>query len=138
MSQKRKTRPRYSQYQGRAVENGSVCETAQHSTHDSTTAAEGRQPFRIADLLHPGAENAIPRRQLMALTSMSDRELRLTIEAERRQGCPILSDNVRGYFLPGDQAERDRCVRSLRSRAREIQRTADAIEGGVSDWEEIP
>ena len=66
----------------------------------------------------------------MALTGLSDRELRLMIEAERRKGTPILSDNIHGYFLPGDSAERDRCVRSLRRRAGEIMETAAAIEGG--------
>ena len=115
---------------GRAVENGPVCETAHASTSEFTTAAAGRQPFRVADFLHHGAESAISRRDLMAMTGMSDRELRRLIEAERRQGIPILSDNQHGYFLPGDQAERDRCVHSLRSRAAEIQRTADAIERG--------
>jgi hypothetical protein len=64
----------------------------------------------------------------MALTGLSDRELRLMIENERRQGIPILSDNAHGYFLPGDSAERDRCVRSLRRRAGEIMETAAAIE----------
>ena len=122
----------------RAVENVAACKTAQLSTKDSIISAGGSQPLRIADFLHPGSENAVTRRQLMAMTGLSDRALRLIIQQERLEGCPILSDNVRGYFLPGDQAERDRCVRSLRSRAREIQRTADAIEGGVSDWEEIP
>ena len=130
MTETRKTRPQYSQYQGRAVENGSIRKMAQPSTQNDITPAAERQQFRIADFLHPGAENAVSRRDLIALTGMSDRELRLQIEAERRQGCPILSDNVHGYFLPGDQAERDRCVRSLRRRAKEIERTADAIEGG--------
>lgn len=112
----------------RAVENGTDYQTAHASTKNHTTSPAERQSFRIADLLHPGAENAIPRRDLMSLTGLSDRELRLKIEAERRQGCPILSDNVHGYFLPGDSAERDRCVKSLRRRAKEIERTADAIE----------
>ena len=49
-------------------------------------------------------------------------------ETERRQGVPILSDNIHGYFLPGNSAERDRCVRSLRRRAKEIESTAAAIE----------
>lgn len=98
------------------------------STNDSTISPTSRQPFRIADLLHPGAENAISRRDLMVITGLSDRELRLMIEAERRQGIPILSDNTHGYFLPGDSAERDRCVRSLRRRAGEIEATAAAIE----------
>lgn len=111
-----------------AVENGRVCETVQPSTSEHTTSPAENQPFRIADLLHPGAKNAISRRDLMALTGLSDRELRLMIEAERRKGTPILSDNIHGYFLPGDSAERDRCVRSLRRRAKEIEVTATAIE----------
>ena len=111
-----------------AVETEAASRQPTTSTHDSITSAGNRQPFRIADFLHSGAGNAISRRDLMALTGMSDRELRLMIQAERRQGCPILSDNVHGYFLPGDSAERDRCVRSLRRRAEEILETAVAIE----------
>lgn len=113
-----------------AVENGPVSQTAHASAHNSTTPAAERQPFWIADLLHSGAENAISRRDLMAMTNLTDRELRRQIEAERRRGCPILSDNAHGYFLPGDSTERDRCVRSLRRRAEEIMETADAIERG--------
>lgn len=82
----------------------------------------------VADLLLCGAENAISRRDLMALTGYKDRELRLLIEAERRQGIPILSDNINGYFLPASEAERQQCVRSLRRRAKEIEATATAIE----------
>lgn len=113
-----------------AVENGPVSQTAHVSTSEHTTSPAERQTFRIADLLHPGAENAIPRRDLMTLTGFSDRELRLRIEAERRQGIPILSDCIHGYFLPGNSAERERYVRSLRRRAGEIMETATAIERG--------
>ena len=112
----------------RAMEPGTNHHESPVSTTNDTTSPAENQPFRIADLLHPGAGNAIPRRDLMALTGLSDRELRLMIEAERRQGIPILSDNIHGYFLPGDSAERDRCVRSLRRRAKEIEVTAAAIE----------
>lgn len=115
---------------GQAVETGTPSKMTTTSTKDSIISAADSQTFHISDLLHPGAENGIFRRDLMSLTGMSDRELRLMIEAERRQGCPILSDNVHGYFLPGDQSERDRCVRSLRSRAAEILETAAAIERG--------
>lgn len=86
-----------------------------------------RNPW-VADLLLCGAENAVSRRDLMALTGYKDRELRLLIEAERRQGIPILSDCVGGYFLPASEAERQQCVRSLRRRAKEIEATAAAIE----------
>lgn len=112
-----------------AVETGTASRQTTTSTQDSTTPPAERQSFRIADLLLPGAENAVSRRDLMSLTGLTDRELRLRIETERRQGIPILADCVHGYFLPGDSAERDRCVRSLRRRAKEIERTADAIEG---------
>lgn len=127
MSTTRKTRPGTA-IPGRAVENGTASQTSHASADYDTISPTSRQPFRVADLLHPGAGNAISRRELMALTGLSDRELRLMIEAERRQGIPILSDNIHGYFLPGDSAERDRCVRSLRRRAGEIEATAAAIE----------
>lgn len=127
MSEKKKAPTSAATLKG-AVENGHVCKTVQSPTSEHTTSPAENQPFRIADLLHPGAGNAISRRDLMALTGLSDRDLRLMIEAERRQGIPILSDNIHGYFLPVDSAERDRCVRSLRRRAKEIEATAAAIE----------
>lgn len=115
---------------GRAVENGPVSQTAHASTRDFTTSPAERQPPRIADLLHPGAENAIPRRDLMALTGCTDRELRLLIQAERRQGCPILSDNAHGYWLSDSPAEIKRFSRSMRRRAAEIRLTAMRVERG--------
>jgi len=118
----------------RAVETETPCKMTTASTTNYTRSAADSQTFRIADLLSPGAESAISRRDLMSLTGFTDRELRLRIEAERRQGVPILSDNVHGYFLPGDSGERDLCVRSLRHRAKEIEATAAAIEGGENRW----
>lgn len=87
-----------------------------------------RQPSRIADLLHPGAENAIPRRESIALTGFTDRELRRMIEAERRRGVPILSNCVGGYYLPADDTERKRFVNSMLHRAMEIAAVAAAVE----------
>ena len=112
----------------RSVESGRVCETVQPSTSKHTTSPAENQPFRVADLLHPGAENAIPRRELMTLTGLSDRELRLMIEAERRQGTPILSDNQRGYWLSDSPAEIKKFSRSMRRRAAEIRLTAMCVE----------
>ena len=43
---------------GRAVENGTASQTSHASANHSTISPTSRQPFRIADLLHPGAENA--------------------------------------------------------------------------------
>lgn len=95
------------------------------------TAGHKGQRFSVAALLSFGVENAIPRRDLMTLTGLPDRVLRRLIEAERRAGTPILSDNASGYYLPASEAKREQCVRSLRSRAKEIVTTANAIEKAV-------
>ena len=85
----------------------------------------------IADYLLEGQENAIPRRRLMALTGLPDRAFRREIERERRDGIPILADNLTGYYLPSCEDERRRFVRSMRGRAFEILTTAAAIEKGA-------
>ena len=84
--------------------------------------------MRIADLLSHGQENAVPLRQLVALTNTDGRKIRAKIAEERLAGAPILSDNSMGYFLPGDKGEPERFVRSMRHRAREIERAAEAVE----------
>lgn len=84
--------------------------------------------MRIANLLSHGQENAVPLRHLMAITGADGRSIREKIAAERLAGVPILSDNSTGYFLPGNKGERERFVRSMRHRAREIERAAEAIE----------
>lgn len=87
----------------------------------------------IADLLLQGQENAIPLRQLKAVTGMKGRTIRKMIESERRRGIPVLSDNVGGYFLPADEGEKEQFVKSMQHRAGEILKSAAAIErGGVS------
>lgn len=82
----------------------------------------------VSELLLHGQENAIPRRELESLTGWSGRMVRLMIEKERRAGIPILSDSANGYYLPGNSAERAQFVRSMRNRAAEILRTAQAVE----------
>ena len=84
--------------------------------------------LRISDLLGRGQTAAVPLRHLVNVTGWDGRTVRRMIEQERRQGTPILSDNVSGYFLPQDETEIMLCVRSLRKRAKEIVRTAQAIE----------
>lgn len=116
---------------GPAVETGAASRQTTTSKNNYTTTTVQRQMGEISQLLLCGVENAIPRRDLMALTRHHDRELRRLIEAERRQGVPILSDNKHGYFLPGSEDERLHCIRSLRSRAAEIEATATAIEMAV-------
>lgn len=129
MSEKEKARSSAATLK-RATETGTVCKTASSSiSHDITVAAD--RQIQIADFLDHGQENAVPRRHLRQLTSLSDRELRRRIQEARLAGCPILSDNASGYFLPSDEEEKQRFIRSMRSRAREIEAVAAAVEAGV-------
>ena len=101
--------------------------TSSNSRNKHITQAPGGQ-WGIADLLLPGRENAIPRRELERLTGLDGRTVRLMIERERREGSPILADNATGYYLPATEHERAACVRSMRHRADEIRKTAEAID----------
>lgn len=67
-------------------------------------------------------------KRLKELLDLDGRTVRLMIRGERLQGTPILADCVSGYYLPGDDRERAQCVRSMRRRAAEIVKAADAIE----------
>ena len=84
----------------------------------------------IYKLLHTGAENGVTLRDLENLTKQDSRAIRKQIEAERRAGVPILADSKSGYFLTNSEGEKVRCVKQMRGRAREILRTADAMEAG--------
>ena len=82
----------------------------------------------ISRLLSHGRENAIPLRHLTAMTKLDGRAVRAMIAAERLAGVPILADNSTGYYLPGDDAEKVQFIRSMKHRAKEIERAAEAIE----------
>lgn len=84
--------------------------------------------MRIADRLPHGQDNAVPLEHLVILTGMNERDVRRQIEAERRAGVLILSDNQHGYWLTDDPAEALRFARSMRRRAGAILKTASAVE----------
>ncbi|MCI6567295.1 MAG: hypothetical protein MSF32_00085 [Dysosmobacter sp.] len=92
--------------------------------HDDYTTYTGP----ISRLLSHGRENAVPLRHLTAMTKLDGRTVRAMIAAERLAGVPILSDNSTGYYLPGNAAEKERFIRSMKHRAKEIERAAEAIE----------
>lgn len=94
--------------------------------------AEMKATWAIADFLSHGQNNAQLLRDLCAMLDMDEREIRAKIQQERKQGIPILSDNVHGYFLPNDSMEVERFVHSMRGRAAEICAVADAVERGCS------
>lgn len=83
---------------------------------------------RIESLLSSGRANAVPLGHLCTITGLDGRTVRQMIASERLHGVPILSDNVSGYFLPANDGEREQFVRSMRNRAKEIMRAADAVE----------
>lgn len=119
------------QHQDGQVETGLVSQTAPHLHQKSTTVPMPGQVVHIADLLSHGAENGVPLRHLEKLADLPGREVRRQIERERRAGALIISDNRHGYFLTDDPAEAQWFARSMQYRAREILRTARAIEEAV-------
>ena len=82
----------------------------------------------ISSLLMRGQENAIPLRQIVKLTGINGRVVRGMISEERLNGTPILSDNATGYYMPASEDEKVRFIRSMKHRAKEIERAAEAIE----------
>lgn len=89
--------------------------------------------MKISGLLSPGQENAVPLRHLVKITGQDGRIVRRRIAAERLAGVPILADNQTGYYLPATVAEAQRCIRSMRHRAREIEKAAAAIESAAGE-----
>ena len=97
---------------------------ASGNSHNDCTTCNGP----ISSLLMHGQENGLHLSDLTKMTGRTEREVRMMIHSERRRGVPILSNNRDGYYLPGSDAERAQCVKSLRHRANEILKSASAIE----------
>lgn len=125
MNKAEKSRPLVTQETGQAE---TAAGQAAISIFNSTTVGTARQPGFIAGLLSHGAENGMTLSDLHRLTGKDKRVIRAEIQQERLSGTPILSDNLSGYFLPANEDERERCVKSLRHRAGEILKSAAAIE----------
>lgn len=102
-----------------------------HSAIDSIM--DSRKTLQFSELLHVGAENALTLRELVQLTGEDERSIRRRIQAERKAGKLILSDNQNGYFLPENPADVQRFARSMSRRAAEIARIARAAEGALAD-----
>lgn len=127
---KKETRPNAATSE-RAKEPGQASRQDRASITQSITAASGRQ-MRIADLLLKGEENAIPLKHIKQMVHLPGREIRKQIQAERLQHIPILANNRSGYYLAGNDQERERFVRSMRHRSAEIAKVAQAIEEAVN------
>lgn len=105
---------------------GNVLADGNSRNHCTSNPVDGQ--LKISDLLSTGQGNALPLSYLMMTTGQDGRIIRRMIAEERFAGVPILADNQTGYYLPANEDERRRCVRSMRHRANEIDRAAQAIE----------
>lgn len=123
MSRKENARPEAAT-SGRAERESAW--TGGNSRNQHTTAAGGGQGA-VSSFLMEGRGNAIQLADLVRLTGWPERDVRKAIQWERQRGSPILSDNKNGYFLPQSEAEKVRFVHSMRCRAREILRAANAV-----------
>ena len=103
---------------------------------DNSTAKFAPAQVVITPLLLHGEANALPLGELKKLTGLDRRMIRRRIQMERRAGACICVNNRDGYFLAETEAERARCVASMRRRAAEVYRTADAIERAEVKLEE--
>ncbi|MEY8420327.1 hypothetical protein AALA83_13755 [Oscillospiraceae bacterium 44-5] len=115
------------------VETGAELVGSSTSDSQSTTSAPPGQAVKISDLLGHGQSAAVPLRHLKELAGLPGREVRRMIQSERLRGIPILSDNISGYYLAADVQEQEKFIRSMRGRAAEIIRVADAVEGAEVD-----
>lgn len=92
-------------------------------------AEGGNDRLKISDFLQEGEENATASRTIESITGLSGEQVRSLVHAERLKGVPIISTR-RGYFMAANEMEKIQFIRSMRHRAKEIQRAADAVERG--------
>lgn len=83
----------------------------------------------ISSLLNQGQRYAIKMPELMRITGLDSRTIRMRIHAERQNKVPIMSSSTHGYWLASCQAEIDSFTRSMQGRAVDILETARIISG---------
>ena len=129
MPKKWKTRPAGGTAR-RAEETAATTNDQKFSRSHNTMNQERAQAGFISQFLLAGAGQGLHLRDLVRLTKRTEREVRQMIQAERLRGIPILADNKSGYYLPSTDEEKAAFVRSMRHRADEIHRAAEAVEKG--------
>lgn len=133
MSEQRKTRSSAATPE-RAEETAATTNDQKFSQPNDSTDQERAQEGYISQFLLAGAGQGLHLRDLVRITHLSEREVRQIIQAERLRGIPILADNKSGYFLPSNEAEKSAFVQSMRHRADEIHRAAEAVDKAVIGW----
>lgn len=93
-----------------------------------------RKKPSVFELLSVGSEQGVTLRQLVALTGLDERSVRLQIQRERKAGKLILSNCKDGYYLPEHPEDVQRFVRSMSRRAAEISAIARTAEAALADF----
>lgn len=90
--------------------------------------------MKLYTLIPIGPENAISKPDLASIVGVDERTLRRMVQSERRVGRIILTDcGSGGYFRPDCTRQTIRFIRSMRHRAAETNRIADAVERAMLD-----
>lgn len=123
---------------GGAAKQATGCDTAGQQSHKQKYSTARQRKTSIYDLLPVGAENAVSRRELSALTGIEDRQLRRQIAKERRAGVLILSSSESngGYYRAASREELQRYVRSMQSRSKEILTVIRTAEEALQNYYE--
>lgn len=83
----------------------------------------------VLELIPMGRENAIKRRELAELASLTDRQMRRAIQQLRAEGAPILNDmDGRGYYVSYEKREMQRQIKQIKSRISELAKQQAYLE----------
>lgn len=123
---------------GGAAKQAAGCDRAGQQSHNKQYNTGQGKKTSIYDLLPVGAENAVSRRELSALTGIEDRQLRRQIAQERRAGVLILSstESNGGYYRAASREELQRYVRSMQSWSKEILTVIRTAEEALQNYYE--
>jgi len=79
---------------------------------------------------HRGQENAITSTEIASRLNIDRRTVRSLVHRLREKGVAVASSSIgnRGYFIPANQKEANRCITQLKSRVKEISKIIRALE----------
>lgn len=124
---------------GGAAKQAAGCDRGGQQSHSEYITGQDTKTS-IYDLLPVGAEYAISRRQLSAITGIPDRQLRRRIAEERRAGLLILSSTAEvggGYFRAADTKELRRWVAMMQSHIAAVLAVIRAAQEALETEQEI-
>ncbi len=80
----------------------------------------------MLELIPTGKENAISRAELVSLTNLKDRVVRLRIEQYRNEGICICSnwqEGNKGYYLPSNDGEQKEFLKNYSAYIKKMSKT---------------